>query len=424
MRILAVLLFTLCSIKLFADSKAPAPAKIDPVSLLGEVARNYARAKTYHIEATQERIASNSRFYQWEKEDLTAIQGTKNRFRFEIKTGMTGGSWLQVSDGRTEWFYAQRWHRYIERPASPDGPSAMVHMVGFGGELRQAKLMVQQLEHLASAQNFNRMLPNQTIDLDGQSYVCYVVHFSRRETDRAHKVPYNYERTLWIEKQNKVIRKVVETSGAYIPGSPTYGHPIYNTRTTTIYPVVELNVNNPVSEFVFAPPVNAKKVSTLDPPYYSAQVPSMRPARLLNMPAPAVVFVARNGQRTPLAAYKGKPILLDFWATWCGPCMESMPRLARLNQRLTGNEITIISIDEDADAKAAEEFFARHKYGWQEFHDEHGAIQKAFEGNAIPLTVLIDRNGKIVFYGRGWEGPDLRTAIAKLGPQYTAFGSK
>ncbi|HET9086863.1 MAG TPA: hypothetical protein VFN53_05030 [Acidobacteriaceae bacterium] len=89
MKILVVWLIALCSINVFADTKNAAPAKINSTFLLSEVARNYARAKTYHIEAVQERIAANSRFHEWEKVDLIAIQGTKSRFRFQIKTGMT-----------------------------------------------------------------------------------------------------------------------------------------------------------------------------------------------------------------------------------------------------------------------------------------------------------------------------------------------
>ncbi|HET9086864.1 MAG TPA: TlpA disulfide reductase family protein [Acidobacteriaceae bacterium] len=331
---------------------------------------------------------------------------------------------MQISDGRTEWFYAERWHRYIEQPVSPDGPSIMVHMVGFGGELGQAKSMIRELEHLADPKDSNLMLQEETIDLNGQKYPCYVVHVSRQKSDRADKVPYKFERTLWIDKRSKVIRKVIETSAAYIPGSPTYRYPTSNTATTTTYPVVELNADDPVSEFFFAPPTNAKRVATLDPPYYTPRVQSAYSAKLLNMPAPAVVFVTTNGQGVSLAAYKGKPVLLDFWATWCVPCMESMPKLARLNQRLGRKGITVISIDEDADANAGKEFFARHNYDWQKFHDDHRAIQKAFEGKAIPLTLLIDQDGKIVFNSSGWDGAALRSAIATLGPQYAVSDSR
>lgn len=419
MKMLAVSFITLCIIELSAGTPSCALPETNPVTLLNEVAQNYARAKTYHIEATQERVTTNSRFYEWDKTDLVAIQGTKGRFRFEMKIGATGGSWLQISDGRTEWFYAKHWNRYIQRAASPDGPDAMVRIFGFGGELGQARSLIRDLEHLAAPEDSNLMLQDQTVDLNGKKFSCYVVHVSRQGSDRTDKAPYEFERTLWIDKRNKVIRKVVETSAAYIPGSPIR-YPTSSTAETNIYPVVELNGKNSASEFSFTPPPNAKRVSTLDPPRPTTRVHPAHPAALLNKPAPPIKFLTKDGIKISLADYKGKPVLLDFWATWCGPCLESMPQLARMNQQFRRTPVAVISIDEDADAKVGEEFFARHEYDWKNFHDDKRAIQKAFEGKAIPLTILIDQNGKITYYSNGWDGSGVRTAISKLGPEYAA----
>ncbi len=424
LRIPIVCLFALCSLAAFGQAQVPPTTKPDPVALLNEVAQNYARAKTYHIEAVEEVLRINPQFYEWNESRLKAIQGTGNRFRFQIKTGMGSGSWLQISDGKMQWFYSENLGRYMELPASPDGPSEMVRVMGFGGEMDQAKSLTRTLEASASQHHSVIALPDETLSLNGQTYACYVVHDSRQAEFAPHKFPNNYERTFWIEKQNKVIRKVVGTSNAYSLGDDTFRHPVYSMVTTTTYPVVQLNVRDPDSEFLFQPPANTKKVATLDPPEY---IPRSQPANLstlLNQPAPPVDFIANSGQTISLASYRGKPVLLDFWATWCSPCMESMPKLVRLEQQLRGKGIALISIDEDTDPQTAEQYFARHQYQWTDFHDNNGAILKAFQGKVVPLLILIDSDGRVRSYENTWDGLALRSAIAKLGPQYATFAPK
>jgi len=110
-------------------------------------------------------------------------------------------------------------------------------------------------------------------------------------------------------------------------------------------------------------------------------------------------------------------VLLDFWATWCGPCVESMPSVVRLYREAAKYGLILLSIDEDDDAKKAADFLSRNKESWANFHDD-GEIVRLFPNEGIPHFVLIDAAGKVVFSKSRFDEPALRAAIAGLGPEF------
>ena len=121
-----------------------------------------------------------------------------------------------------------------------------------------------------------------------------------------------------------------------------------------------------------------------------------------------------------MLSYRGKPVLLDFWATWCQPCIASLPKLAELAKEAAPKGLVLLSVDEDREEKRATDFLAKHNYTWPNTHDD-GSFHEAFNRLGIPLVVLIDEHGKIVFWGSGEDERDLRMAIAALGPQYASM---
>jgi thiol-disulfide isomerase/thioredoxin len=115
-----------------------------------------------------------------------------------------------------------------------------------------------------------------------------------------------------------------------------------------------------------------------------------------------------------LEDFHGKPVLLDFWATWCPPCVAALQPLKKLEAENAHKGLVILGIDEDDDAEIGNNYLAKHGVNWANFHDD-GEIWRAFPSNSgIPYYVLIDGEGHIVLAKPSAEESELLTAIGKL----------
>lgn len=123
-------------------------------------------------------------------------------------------------------------------------------------------------------------------------------------------------------------------------------------------------------------------------------------------PAPAFVLpVIHNGEkgsRLALEDLKGSPVLLDFWATWCGPCSMQTPILDRISRRYKDRGLVVVGVNvQDDDHAAALRYAGDKKLSYPVVVDETGLTQKSYGVNRLPTLILIDREGKVVKVSNG-----------------------
>ncbi len=113
-------------------------------------------------------------------------------------------------------------------------------------------------------------------------------------------------------------------------------------------------------------------------------------------PPPALAFRDRAGAALDLEKFAGRIVLVNFWATWCAPCIREMPSLVRLQQRLGGTSFTVIALSEDLKGfDVITPFIAKHKLGQLPvFHDPKSRSLLALKVLGLPTSVLFDREGR------------------------------
>ena len=115
--------------------------------------------------------------------------------------------------------------------------------------------------------------------------------------------------------------------------------------------------------------------------------------------APAIVLPDLAGKTVDLAAYRGKPVLVNFWATWCDSCKEEMPALERLTLRSEG-KFAVVGVSMDEDAAAVPPFVKAHQLTFPILLADQ-KVSAAYAVRGLPTAYLIDAEGRIV---RRWVG--------------------
>ena len=128
-------------------------------------------------------------------------------------------------------------------------------------------------------------------------------------------------------------------------------------------------------------------------------------------PTPEVVFLDGTGQSRSFTDFAGKVVLVNFWATWCAPCIREMPALARLDAELGGDNFRVVAISIDRQGMpVVEKFYKKHGIeGLEPFVDTKNAVPRKLRVVGLPTTVLLGRDGQEIgrlVGGAEWDSPE------------------
>ena len=123
-------------------------------------------------------------------------------------------------------------------------------------------------------------------------------------------------------------------------------------------------------------------------------------------PAPAFTLASNGGGPLSLSQYKGQVVMINFWASWCGPCRQEMPLLESIYRKYRQMGFTLLGVNVEPDTQAANEWLKQTPVSFPILYDKDSKVSKLYEVAGMPSTVLIDRSGKLRMLHRGYKSGD------------------
>jgi thiol-disulfide isomerase/thioredoxin len=118
--------------------------------------------------------------------------------------------------------------------------------------------------------------------------------------------------------------------------------------------------------------------------------------------APDFTLRAMSGPNMRLQEQRGRVVMINFWATWCGPCRQEMPKLDKLYQKYGDSGFVLMSVNVDDDTRNAADVAAKLGVSFPVLWDTDKKVSKLYDLNTMPSTVLIDRDGQVRYVHRGY----------------------
>jgi thiol-disulfide isomerase/thioredoxin len=212
-----------------------------------------------------------------------------------------------------------------------------------------------------------------------------------------------------VDQKSGLVRKIVMDISAMLKKE---GTPAVNKALVTYdyTPSPALATATPV-QYAWVPPQDGKELKPSAGADSDEENPS---AKLIGQPAPAFALKDMDGKPISLASLKGKVVVLDFWATWCGPCREGLPHIEALAKQHAADPVRVFAINREEKEDVVKAFITETKLSLPVLLDGDGATAHAYLVNGIPATIIIGKDGKVAASFVGYGPDDHRAEDAVL----------
>ena len=368
----------------------------DARRILDNVARTYRGLSSFHFQGEVGVDMSRAGAHQTMSFPIVAAAAKPNRSRTEMQNPMMG--MIIINDGQTLITYAQQVNQYTKKAAPVPNPAA-----DSAGAIAGPASPLSRYFTISRSLKDARWTREQALELSGKRVTCDVV-----EADYEHPggMSATYSpTTFWIERARSIVLR--ESTHVHVEGADQGG--TADLAQTTTYTIARVNEKLPDSLWVFRPPAGASEVTS----FQTETTPDLSGQKAADFTLTDV-----SGKSLKLSALRGKVVLLDFWATWCGPCRIEMPSIQRFHHEFKDKGLVVLGINQGETAMVVQPFLKRNGFDFRILLDQTRTVSQKYQVSGIPTLFIIDKEGTIRAHFVGVrDEATVREALAKAGIQ-------
>jgi thiol-disulfide isomerase/thioredoxin/outer membrane lipoprotein-sorting protein len=369
-------------------------------ALLHKAAGTYRSADTWYFVASEKTITSAGDQRKEVETLVLTARGKDGRMRVEFDDKVNGG--VSVNDGESTWVFLPRQNRYAKLP--PEGESAPSGQQA--PSLHSDALVRRFPDRYKTADDrilTARILRTETLGLQNGQVECDVVEVDYNPPPGLREG--SIQRTFWIARDSGLILRERSLASMLQPGQSNVR---VNVNQEVDFQMATVNGGFDDGLFVFVPPPGAQQVESLRPD----AAPS---AEAVDAEAPDFTLNDLSGKPVKLTDLRGKVVLLDFWATWCGPCRYDMPIVDQIYRDRAGDGLVVYGVNSE-EVQRAQGYLDGNHLSFPTLYDAGMDVARLFRVRAIPTFVVVDRQGRISSYLQGTQSRvQLEQALKKAG---------
>ena len=367
-----------CAVLLATVSVAGAQ---DVAGIMKRVAERYRNLDAYRLEGSYE--ISNGQRLSGAK---YVVAGTQHGLKRHVEYKGSNFALALITDGSTTWMYLPESKQYsrIEAAAKDDDADDQPEQEGDNGSPVDT-LYTFLITHYST---FDKLAPASSITgeadvktAEGKVRCWIIVTRTRAQTEKS-----------WVDQERFVVLR----------SETVFGHEGVSPHVTLTTKRFDLEPQE-AAEFAFEPRPKDKLVEEL-------QIPGAAPSFVGK---PAVDFQLKdvNGEPVRLSELRGRVVVLDFWATWCGPCRRELPTINKLAAEFKPHNVMVLGINDEG-GSTVKNFNKKYQYTFTTLEDASGKVHRAYVARAIPSVFVIGKDGVIVKHFVGArEEAQLRAGI-------------
>lgn len=381
-----------------SDPAAVAVVEAALDQLIADQRLSFESSTEHNIKGPHFHHESSSSMSVWREGDAFAVRPLGSQGTVEA-----------VSDGELLWLHLRSSGRYTEGPAPATfNDIALVEMVTNENPLLLAIMNPQATK----SQLHQAVITHEgQEDVAGQITDRVRVALSAEALEALAGVPMpadmGFDAWITVGKPHRLLR-VEPTIQALFDANPGRFPAGTQASVTTTFHDWKTPEGFEPDTFVFTPPEGAEQVEDLTA---APTVPGGPKDVLLHRPAPDFELPALEGGDVALADLNGQIVILDFWATWCGPCVQGLPQLYSTANDYGDHGVVFYAINAAEDPDTIRQFLSREGLDDLDVLIDSGEVAQAFHVSGIPQTVVIDRDGVVRAVHVGF-GPDSNERLA------------